>query len=74
MEVGERVRYCLGVRVHQHPPLPLYSAGASGAHNPVGLGSSDQGAESKARLGRWTESVEINTNILPLDLTFVLWT
>jgi hypothetical protein len=28
----------------------------------------------RAPLGRWTDSVEINTNILPLDLTFVLWT
>ena len=44
------------------PPPPLYSAGAIGAHNPVGLSSLDQGAESRARLGRWTESVEINTN------------
>ena len=44
--------------VPQWPPLPLY-----GLH---------QGAESRAQLGRWTESVEINTNILPLDLTFIL--
>ena len=63
----------LGMRASAPPP-PLYSAGATEAHNPIGLGSPDQGAESRAQLGRWTESVEINTNILPLDLTFVLWT
>ena len=61
----------LGVRASAPPP-PLYSAGATGAHNPIGLGSPDQGAESRAQLGRWTESVEINTNILSLDLTFIL--
>ena len=54
------------------PPPPLYSAGMTGAHNPIVLGSLDQGAESRAQLGRWTESVEINTNILSLDLTFIL--
>ena len=54
------------------PPPPLYSAGTTGAHNPTGLGSPDQGIESRAQLGCWTESVEINTNILPLDLTFIL--
>ena len=61
----------LGVRASAPPP-PLYSAGAIGAHNPNGLGSPDQGAELRDQLGRWTESVEINTNILPLDLTFIL--
>ena len=61
----------LGLRASVPPP-PLYSAGATGAHNPIGLGSPDQGAEARAQLGRWTESVEINTNILPLDLTFIL--
>ena len=43
-----------------------------GAHQPhLGLGVPDQDA-SQGWPSRWTGPVEINTNILPLDLTFVL--
>ena len=66
-EVGEWARLFIGVCASAAPP-PLYSAGATGAHNPVGLGSPDQRAESRARLDRWPESVEINTNIFHLLL------
>ena len=45
---------------------------ATGAHQPsIGLGVPDQDA-SQGWPSRWTGPVEINTNILPLDLTFVL--
>ena len=65
MGVGATLLACVPLR----PPPPLYSAGMIGAHNPIVLGSLDQGAESRAQLGRWTESVEINTNTyLPLLL------
>ena len=61
-EVGERTQYTSLACMPLQPPPPLYSTGVTGAHNPIGLGSPDQGAESRARLVRWTESVEINTN------------
>ena len=49
-EVGEWTRFYLKVFSSIAPP-PLYSAGATGVHKPVGLGSPDQGAESRTRLG-----------------------
>ena len=61
----------LGLRASVPPP-PLYSAGATGAHNPIGLGSPDQGAEARAQLGRWTESVEINTNETQSGANFLI--
>jgi len=60
-------------RVTCHSPHLLYIWHcATGAHQPsIGLGVPDQDA-SQGWPSRWTGPVEINTNILPLDLTFVL--
>jgi hypothetical protein len=49
-----------------HGPHLPYIVLRDGVRNPGGLGSPDHVAESRARLCRWTESVEIDANNLNL--------
>ena len=46
----------------------LYVCCATGAHQPSTGWAPPIRARVKARLVRWAQTVEINTNILPLDL------
>jgi hypothetical protein len=50
------------------PPLPLIWHCATGAHQPRWIGCPRSGRGQRIRIGRWANSVETYSNILPFDL------
>jgi hypothetical protein len=61
---------CDDVQPREVSPGPhlLYIACATGAHQPCVAEYPRSGRGQRVRIGRWANSVEIYSNILPLDL------